>query len=145
MRVEYTSRLEHRARARMSDSPPDPLQTASAIASVAAALKKRRQRKHKFGLAADVKLRPLRPTRITDVVHRDVSDVSDRRAAIQQHLEQLDKLPANSAFARHRRQMLRMTLSLMDRYPAPPGTGPLLPTYRHRSGMANKLRTLVTR
>lgn len=100
----------------MSDSPPDPLQTASGIASVAAALKARRQRKQKSGRAADVKLKPIRPARLTDVVHQDVSsDPSQRRAALRQHLKQLDSLPSNSAFARHRRQMLRTALSLLDR------------------------------
>lgn len=97
--------------------PPDPLQTESEIASVTAALKKRRQRKQKSGRAADVKLKLVtRPTRLTgDVVHRDVPDPSQRRVALSQHLEHLDTLPAKSAFAKHRRQMLRTALSLLDR------------------------------
>lgn len=100
----------------MSDLKPDVLQTDSDIARVAAALKKSRQRKQKSGRAADVKLKPVRPTRLTDVLHQDVPDPSQRRGAISQHLKQIESLPVNSSFAKHRRRMLQTALRLLDRY-----------------------------
>ena len=85
------------------------------IASVASELKKRRHSKQKSGRAAYVKLKSVRPPRLTSVVHQDVSDPLLRRSAIEEHLQQLDKLPGNSAFAKHRRQMLQKALELLDR------------------------------
>lgn len=91
------------------------LQDDPSIASVAAELKKRRQRRLKRGRTADVQLKTVRPPLLTSVVHQDVSDPSLRLAAITQHLEQIDKLPWNSAFAKHRRHMLLKALELLDR------------------------------
>ena len=48
---------------------------------------------------------------VTDVVHLDPTQ---RRIALQAQLEHLDGLPKQSAFAKHRRRMLRKALQLLD-------------------------------
>ena len=78
---------------------------------IASELRSRRSAAGKRNLKASKPLRVLPRTTNSDITNED-TDV--KRAALKQTLQVLDLLPANSAYAKHRRAIIQTALDLLD-------------------------------